>query len=32
VEEMLILPIALILSLEPVGLKDVINRIFWRWT
>jgi hypothetical protein len=32
VDEMLLLPIALILSLEPIGLKDSIGRIFRRWT
>ena len=30
-DQMLILPIALVLSLEPVGLKRLIERIFWRW-
>jgi len=30
-DQMLILPIALALSLEPVGLKRMIERIFWRW-
>ena len=30
-DQMLILPIALVLSLEPVGLRRVIERIFWRW-
>ena len=30
-DQMLILPIALTLSLEPVGLKRMIERIFWRW-
>jgi hypothetical protein len=28
---MLMLPIALVLSLEPVGLKRMLRRIFWRW-
>jgi len=31
VDQMLILPIALVLSLEPVGLKRMLRRIFWRW-
>jgi len=30
-DQMLILPIALTLSLEPAGLKRMIERIFWRW-
>jgi hypothetical protein len=30
-DQMLILPIALTLSLEPVGLKRMVERIFWRW-
>jgi hypothetical protein len=30
-DQMLMLPIALVLSLEPVGLKRMIERIFWRW-
>ena len=30
-DQMLILPIALALSLEPVGLKRMIERVFWRW-
>jgi hypothetical protein len=30
-DQMLILPIALVLSLEPVGLRRMIERIFWRW-
>ncbi|HCC36234.1 MAG TPA: hypothetical protein DEQ14_00685 [Treponema sp.] len=32
VDEMLMLPIALILALEPFGLKDFVGRIFWRWS
>jgi hypothetical protein len=28
---MLMLPIALLLALEPIGLKRMIERIFWRW-
>jgi len=32
VDEMLMLPIVLILALEPTGLKELIGRIFWRWT
>jgi hypothetical protein len=31
-DQMLLLPIALVLSLEPVGLRAVLERIFWRWT
>jgi hypothetical protein len=31
VDQLLILPIALILSLEPRGLRDILGRIFWRW-
>ena len=30
-DQMLMLPIALVLSLEPAGLKRMIHRIFWRW-
>jgi hypothetical protein len=30
-DQMLMLPIALVLSLEPAGLKRMIERIFWRW-
>jgi uncharacterized protein YqhQ len=30
-DQMLLLPIALTLSLEPAGLKRMIERIFWRW-
>jgi hypothetical protein len=30
-DQMLMLPIALVLSLEPAGLKRLIERIFWRW-
>jgi len=30
-DQLLILPIALTLSLEPVGMKRMIERIFWRW-
>jgi hypothetical protein len=30
-DQMLMLPIALVLSLEPVGLKRMMQRIFWRW-
>ncbi|MCL1931506.1 MAG: DUF4105 domain-containing protein [Treponema sp.] len=30
-DQMLVLPIALVLSLEPAGLKRMIERIFWRW-
>jgi len=31
VDQMLMLPIALVLSLEPVGLKRMLRRLFWRW-
>jgi len=31
VDQMLMLPIALVLSLEPAGLRRMIERIFWRW-
>jgi hypothetical protein len=31
VDQMLMLPIALVISLEPVGLKRMLRRIFWRW-
>jgi hypothetical protein len=30
-DQMLMLPIALVLSLEPAGLKRMVERIFWRW-
>jgi hypothetical protein len=30
-DQMLMLPIALVLSLEPAGLRKVVQRIFWRW-
>jgi hypothetical protein len=30
-DQLLVLPIALVLSLEPVGLRRMIERIFWRW-
>ena len=30
-DQMLMLPIALVLSLEPVGLRRMLRRIFWRW-
>jgi len=30
-DQMLMLPIALVLSLEPVGLRRMVERIFWRW-
>jgi hypothetical protein len=30
-DQMLMLPIALALSLEPAGLRRMIERIFWRW-
>jgi hypothetical protein len=30
-DQMLMLPIALLLALEPIGLKRMIERIFWRW-
>jgi hypothetical protein len=31
VDQMLMLPIALVLSLEPAGLKRMLRRILWRW-
>jgi len=31
VDQLLMLPIALVISLEPVGLKRMLRRIFWRW-
>jgi len=31
VDQMLMLPIALVLSLEPFGLKRMFKRLFWRW-
>jgi len=31
VDQMLMLPIALVLSLEPAGLKRMLRRVFWRW-
>jgi hypothetical protein len=30
-DQMLMLPIALILALEPSGLRETLSRIFWRW-
>jgi len=30
-DQMLMLPIALVLSLEPSGLRRMIERVFWRW-
>ena len=30
-DQMLMLPIALLLALEPSGLRRMIERIFWRW-
>ena len=30
-DQMLMLPIALTLSLEPAGLKRMVERVFWRW-
>jgi len=32
VDELLLLPIAAILALEPTGLKELFGRIFWRWS
>jgi len=32
VDEMLMLPIALILTFEPSGFKELVGRIFWRWS
>jgi hypothetical protein len=31
VDQMLMLPIALVISLEPAGLKRMMRRFFWRW-
>jgi hypothetical protein len=31
VDEMLMLPIVLVLALEPLGLKELLGRVFWRW-
>ncbi|MDR2476868.1 MAG: DUF4105 domain-containing protein [Treponema sp.] len=31
-DQMLMLPIALILALEPAGLQAIIRRVFWRWS
>ncbi|MDR1585920.1 MAG: DUF4105 domain-containing protein [Treponema sp.] len=31
VDEMLMLPIALVLALEPRGLRELLGRVFWRW-
>jgi hypothetical protein len=31
VDEMLMLPIALVLALEPFGLRELLRRVFWRW-
>ena len=30
-DQMLMLPIALVLALEPAGLRRMLRRIFWRW-
>jgi len=30
-DQLLLLPIALVLSLEPAGLRRMLRRIFWRW-
>ncbi|GHV95343.1 membrane protein [Spirochaetia bacterium] len=30
-DQMLMLPIALVLALEPLGLRETLGRIFWRW-
>ena len=30
-DQMLMLPVALLLALEPAGLRRMIRRIFWRW-
>ena len=30
-DQLLMLPIALVLALEPAGLKRMLQRIFWRW-
>jgi hypothetical protein len=31
VDQMLVLPPVLILALEPLGLRNLLERIFWRW-
>jgi len=31
-DQMLMLPIALLLAFEPVGLKRLLRRLFWRWS
>jgi len=30
-DQMLMLPIALVLALEPAGLRRMLQRVFWRW-
>jgi hypothetical protein len=30
-DQLLLLPVALTLSLEPAGLRRLIERLFWRW-
>jgi hypothetical protein len=30
-DQMLVLPLALALSLEPSGLREALERVFWRW-
>jgi hypothetical protein len=31
VDQMLVLPIALVLTLEPWGIRRILDRVFWRW-
>jgi hypothetical protein len=31
VDQMLLLPIALVLTLEPWGIRRILERVFWRW-
>jgi hypothetical protein len=31
VDQMLVLPIALLLALEPWGIRRILERVFWRW-
>jgi hypothetical protein len=31
VDELFLLPFVLVLALEPVGLRNIIERVFWRW-
>jgi hypothetical protein len=31
VDQLFMLPFVLVLALEPLGLRNIIERIFWRW-